>query len=61
MNVFYIVLAGIWGIGAIVNGIIAGVWISIKGYGVASLFGGLSLLNILLVVLYSIMATGVEL
>lgn len=61
MNVFYIVLAGIWGIGAIVNGITAGVWISNKGYGVASLFGGLALLNILLVVLYSIAATGVEL
>ena len=60
MNVFYIVIAGIWGIAAVANGITAGIWISSKKYGAASFFGGLSLLNISLVGLYSIIATGVE-
>lgn len=59
MNIFYIVIAGIWGITAVLNGITAGVWISSKKYGAASFFGAVALLSISLVVMYSIIATGV--
>lgn len=59
MNVFYIVIAGIWGIAAVANGVTAGLWFSSKNYGAASFFGGLALLNISLVVMYSIISTGV--
>lgn len=58
MDIFYIVIAGIWGITAVANGITSGIWISNKKYGAASFFGVVALLSISLVVLYSIIATG---